>query len=129
MAALDLDGLLACAPDPWHEVPVGDKTVRIRAVSLMDVARLVRRFPAALDVLEGKRNIAEALVACGPEVVCALVAAGFGRIGDEAAEAAVARLPDEQVLALLAEILRITMPDGVESFFQKLAGALQSVGR
>lgn len=128
-AASGIDALLSVAPSYAETVTVGGIEIEIQPISLMSLAKLLRRFPEALKVLLGEHSDpTQAVVGCGPEAIAALVSAGVGQLNDIQMEQKIASLPDDWQAELLGEILRITMPDGLESFLGRFLKIAEKVG-
>ena len=124
-----IDALLATAPKSTTSVTVNGQTVELTPLSLMVIARLLRRFPVALKALMGEGgDILDTVVSCGPEALSAVIAAGLGEAGNLEAEAKIQTMPDELQLELLAEIMQATMPEGLESFLARLMPFIERIG-
>jgi hypothetical protein len=61
------------------------------------------------------------LLSLGGDVVAAIIAAGTGAPGDEAAEWAADRLSVDEQADLLVAIIELTMPRGLGPFVEKLS--------
>lgn len=124
-----IDALLSVAPKHTETVELNGVSVDIFPVSLMSVAKILRRFPEAIQVLIGEHQKPElAIVNCGPEAVAAIIAAGMGKVNDIETEVKISQLPDEWQAELLGEIVRITMPDGLEQWMGKFLAVAQKMG-
>lgn len=113
-------GLVDIAPSVEH-VTVGAAKVPVYGVSAKGIALLLARFPELRELMSGREVGIDKLLDMGGDAVAAIIAAGCGFPGDEAQEAAAERLPVELQADLLAPILRLTMPNGVGPFVEKLA--------
>ncbi|HDZ74372.1 MAG TPA: hypothetical protein ENH55_16735 [Aurantimonas coralicida] len=113
-------GLIDIAP-AVETVPVGDKDVAVYGVSVHGIADLLRRFPELSKLFTGKLDKPEHLIDLGPDIVVAIIAAGTGAPGDNAAEDVARRLGVEVQIAFLDAILRLTMPGGLGPFAERLA--------
>ncbi len=105
-----------------EKVTVAGTEIEVPGVSAAGVASLVARFPELRKLMSGIEVAPEDLLVAGPGVVAAILAAGTGEPGNEAAEAAAARLTLGDQTDLLAAILRVTLPGGLGPFVEKLAG-------
>ncbi len=105
-----------------EKVTVAGTAIEVPGVSAAGVASLLARFPELRKLMTGISVAAEDLLKVGPAALAAILAAGTGAPGDEAAEAAATRLPLGDQADLLAAILRVTLPGGIDPFVEKLAG-------
>jgi hypothetical protein len=112
-------GLVDIAP-VTKSVVIRGEAIKVMGVSARGVALLLSRFPELRALVTGREVALETLLALGGDVVAAIIAAGTGSPGDEAAEAAVDNLTLEEQADLLIEIIRMTMPNGVGPFVEKL---------
>jgi hypothetical protein len=113
-------------------VASGGKTLTIECsgITVAGVAVLLGRFPALREMMSGSgvATDPQSLVATAPEAVAAILAAGTGHAGDAAHEAAAGLLPVDTQLDLLAAIMRLTLPQGIGPFVEKLTGLFGVVG-
>src|SRR5258708_840675 len=114
-----MTSLLDIAPAS-EKVQVGEHEVDCYGISAKGVAYLLGRFPDLQKMMQGEQVGTEQLVALAPDAVSAIIAAGTGCPGDKKAEQAAERLPVAVQLELLSAILRLTLPDGVRPFVDKL---------
>ena len=98
-------------------VDVGGEKIAVHGVSATGLAYLIRRFP---ELLSGGIGV-EMLMSVGGEAVAAVIACGCGYHGNEVAEGKAASFSLDVQADLLAAILRLTMPQGVGPFVEKLA--------
>ena len=98
-------------------VDVGGEKIAVHGVSATGLAYLIRRFP---ELLSGGIGV-EMLMSVGGEAVAAVIACGCGYLGNEDAEAKAASFSLDVQADLLAAILRLTMPQGVGPFVEKLS--------
>ncbi len=112
-------GLVDIAPIV-EKVTVGGAVIDVPGVSAAGIAILLYRFPELRKLLTGVTVDSDALLKAGPGALAAILAAGTGVPGDEAAEAAAARLPLGDQTDLLTAILRVTLPGGLDPFVEKL---------
>lgn len=130
-----LDSLIAAAGGSrFEDVPIGEGSIPVRPVTIIEAVRVIKRFPALLAFFEedesGKTaNIGEILVDAGPDAVAAFVACSLGAPGDRDAEERVAAMPDDVLLPLVTAALKRTLGDeGIEGFFTKLGGLMEASG-
>jgi hypothetical protein len=71
---------------------------------------------------------AMAIIALGPDVTAAFIAAGTGAAGDEAAEAVARDMPIGDKVELLAAILEMSLPRGSVPFVEACVAILSSLG-
>jgi hypothetical protein len=101
-------------------VSVRGQKVEVFGVSARGVALLLARFPDLRLMMTGRSVDTDRLMALGGEAVAAIIAAGCGSPGDEAAEAVAERLSIEDQAELLSSVLRLTLPNGIGPFVEKL---------
>ncbi|RWC29846.1 MAG: hypothetical protein EOS70_23445 [Mesorhizobium sp.] len=120
-------GLLDIAP-LTEKVRVGGATVEVSGVSAGGIVAMIARFPEFRMLMTGKDVDVASLVSMGGDAVAAIIAAGVGFPGDEAQEAAAARLPLEAQADILAAIIKVTLPNGIGPFLEKLTALLAVKG-
>ncbi len=113
-------GLVDIAP-VTKDVVIRGHRISVTGVSARGVAHLLSRFPDLRALVAGREVAPEQIIALGGDVVAAILAAGTGHPGDERVEAAVENLTLEEQAELLVEIARLTMPNGVGPFVEKLS--------
>jgi hypothetical protein len=79
------------------------------------------RFPELRALISGRDVGLDQLLALGGDIVGAVIAAGCGQVGDELAEAAAGRLPLDDQAELLTAVMKLTMPQGIGPFVDKLS--------
>ncbi len=110
------------------ELAPGSRTVTVRGqpititgIGVSGIAMLVSRFKNLGPTLLKTETITpEQIIALGPEVAHAVLAAGCGEPGSAKAEAAAATIGVAKQLEVLLAIIEETMPDGVDPFVQGL---------
>lgn len=112
-------GLIDIAP-LTEKVDVRGAKIEVYGVSAKGVAMLLGRFPELRMMMSGKEVKADRLMEMGGDAVSAIIAAGIGFPGDEEQENAAARLPITAQADLLEAILRLTLPNGLGPFVEKL---------
>jgi enoyl-CoA hydratase/carnithine racemase len=118
-------GLIDIAP-AVETVDVQGAPVTVYGVSAKGLAHLLGRFPELRMLMTGQEVQTEQLMAMGGDAVAAIIAAGCGYSGDETAEAVAGKLSLDAQADLLAAILRLTLPKGIDPFVEKLT-ALGSI--
>lgn len=113
-------GLLEIAP-LTQIVTVRDQPIEVTGVSAKGVAQLLLRFPELRALISGRQVGHDQLLALGGDIIAAVIAAGCGHPGDELAEAASSRLGLDDQAELLAAIVKLTMPQGIGPFVDKLS--------
>ena len=113
-------GLLDIAP-LTETVTIRDQPIEVIGVSAKGVAQLLLRFPELRALISGREVGLDQLLALGGDIVAAIVAAGCGQAGDAQAEAAAGHLGLDDQAELLAAIMKLTLPQGIGPFVDKLA--------
>lgn len=124
-----------------------ESTVQVRGtgitcygISARGVVSLIERFPALKElmfpagVLTAPSELSDplALVHAAPDAVAAIITAGTGHLADRKHEEAAANLAIEEQIDLLGEIMRLTLPNGLVPFMEKLTalfGVVSGDGR
>lgn len=130
-----MTSLLDIAP-AVEAVDIGEHKIECVGISAGDLVRLIQRFPALRDALwqgrasqPGEMAIDPAsLINEAPDAISAVLAAGTGHLGEIEHEKAASRLSIDAQIDLLAAILRLTLPQGVGPFVQKLTDLFGAVG-
>ncbi|RWF44297.1 MAG: hypothetical protein EOS65_02665 [Mesorhizobium sp.] len=120
-------GLLDIAP-LTETVPVGGAQIEVFGVSAKGVVSLLARFPEVRMLMNGKEVGVDRLMQMGGDAIAAVIAAGVGLPGDEEQEQIAARLPIEAQADLLAAIIKVTLPNGIGPFVEKLTALGAIVG-
>lgn len=90
-------------------------------ISVETIAKLFMRYPEVKKVLEsGAADVAASLLKMSDDVVVALIAAGLGVFGDKTQEQKIASMALGEKAAILAAIVKLTMPDGLGPFVDLL---------
>ena len=105
-----------------EKVTVAGTEIEVPGVSAAGIAILLTRFPELRKTFSGIEVSTKELLKVGPEALAAILAAGTGAPGDEAAEAVAAKLSVGRQTKILAAILRVTLPDGIDPFVEELDG-------
>jgi hypothetical protein len=113
-------GLIDIAP-LTTTVTIRKVPVDVSGVSARGIAQLLARFPELRALVTGREVAIENILALGGDVVAAIIAAGTGSPGDEAAEQAADRLSVDEQADLLVAIIELTMPRGLGPFVEKLS--------
>jgi len=114
-------GLIDIAPAA-ETVPIRGTAITVTGIGAHGIAALLQRFPDLRKMMSGMEIDTDDLVAMGGDVVAAVLAAGTGAAGDEAAEVAAAGLSIDEQMDLLGAVMKVTMPKGVGPLVEKLAG-------
>lgn len=101
-------------------VTVQGQAVAVQGVSATGVAHLLGRFAEIRAMLAGRIIDPDKLVTMGGPIVAAIIAAGCGHAGNADAERIAGSLGVDEQADLLAVILRLTLPQGVGPFVEKL---------
>ena len=124
-----MPGLLDAAPR-YRDVEVGGTTVRVSGLSGLGLVELMQRFPEVKMMLAGKdvRLSPERMMTLIPEAGAAVIAGGCGHPGDPAYEQHAATLCFEDQVDLVAAVIELTIPSGIDPFMDKLDRLLGAVG-
>lgn len=120
-------GLIDIAP-ATETIEAQGKPVTVHGVSAKGLAHLLARFPELRKLMTGQDVQANQLLTTGGDAVAAIIAAGCGYRGDNAAEAIAGDLSLDIQADLLAAILRLTLPRGIGPFVEKLTGLASILG-
>lgn len=120
-------GLIDIAP-VTSTVSIRGSKITVTGVSARGVAHLLARFPSLRLLMTGRDVELDEIIRLGGDVVAAIIAAGIGKPGDEAQEAAVDNLSLEEQADLLFAIIRLTIPNGVGPLAEKLSSLGMSPG-
>jgi len=112
-------GLLDIAP-AVETIDVRGSSVEVYGISSKGVAILLSRFPELRMLMTGKEVGMERLMEMGGDAVSAIIAAGIGYPGISEQEDAAGKLSVDHQADLLSAILRLTLPNGVGPFMEKL---------
>ena len=138
-----LDDLMSSVDHDFQNFSILGKDVPLQPVTILQAVRLVRRFPALLDLFEPKVDpktgkvlpdhlqptLMSVVVNAGPDAVAGWVACSARREGDADFEAAFASKPDKLTLPMFAFSTKITLgKDGPQGFFMKVMSALEDAG-
>lgn len=125
-----MTSLLDIAP-AQASVTVRGQALEVHGVSAAGIAQLLVRFPELEALLSGKDVTLDTkgLVAIAPRAVSVIIAAGTGHAGEtEFEDAAEKNLTAGEQLEVLEAVIKLTMPEGVGPFVEKLL-ALVGVAR
>lgn len=111
-----------------EKVTIRGQAIEVSGISAAGVASLLARFPELRRFFVGRDVPVDQLTAMGGDILAAIIAAGTGSPGDEAAEKAAGRLGIDEQADLLTAILRVTLPKGVGPFVEKLTALGAVVG-
>ena len=102
----------------------------VGGIGLSAIAQLLARFPNFRKMMSGQETDLASVVSGGDDFVAALIAAGTGEAGDPEAEKIASALSIDEQISLLEPILRLTLPEGVGPFVEKLnrLGAVLNAG-
>lgn len=120
-------GLIEIAP-ATETIQAQGKPVTVHGVSAKGLAHLLARFPELRKLMTGQEVEVDQILAMGGDAVAAIIAAGCGYPGDDAAEAIAGNLSLDIQADLLAAILRLTLPRGIGPFVEKLTGLASILG-
>jgi len=104
---------------PTEQIMIGNRPLRVTGIAAEDVFALFQRFPEVQALIGGRVKLSD-LATTAPEALSAVIAAGSGNPGDEAAEAIARRLPVEAQLDILEAIGRLTFKSGFGPFVERV---------
>lgn len=123
-----IKALMAAAGHKFEDFVYGDVTVPMRAVTILQMLRLCRRFPSLIQVIEGN-DLRAALLAAGDDAVAAFVAFACDAEGDAEFEAWLRSAPDDLLEEIAIFAIKVTFRDEpVDVFFLKFLRRLQAEG-
>lgn len=109
-------------------VEVRGKRVPCFGLGAKQIVDLVTRFPVLKETLfpagalQMPSEVSDplGLIHAAPDAISAILAAGTGHLGDQQHEEAASNLGLEEQIDLLTEILKLTLPNGLVPFMEKL---------
>jgi hypothetical protein len=120
-------GFLDIAPST-KTVPFNGADVDVPGVSLFDAVALLRVFPKFMSILVGGGGMTvESIMAQGPDLIAAVIAAGTGSGTSKKARDKALALPLQAQFDFVEAIIDVTMPDGPGPFVKRLTGLLNSM--
>ena len=120
-------GLLDIAP-AVDTVDVRGAAIEVFGVSAKGFTVLLGRFPELRMMMAGREVEVDRLMEMGGDAVAAIIAAGIGHPGDKDQEAAASRLGVDIQADFLAAIIRLTFPNGLGPFMEKLTALGGTLG-
>lgn len=101
--------------------PGGKKQdLEVFGVSAEGIAMLFNRFPEIRALITGKTLERDKLAKLAAPAIAAVIAASCGTPGDKKAELAASRLPLSAQMDVLEATVKLTMPDGMGPFVERL---------
>lgn len=91
-----------------ENVEIRGRIVEVRGVEVGHIPALVLRFPVLREMAAGNTLVADAIIRHSSALVDAIIAAGIGKIGDQAEEAGIGNLSLGERARLLAAVVRVT---------------------
>jgi hypothetical protein len=103
-------------------VMVSGKPLSVSGISAEGVLYLLQKFPELKAMISGRAaDVApDQLMATAPAAIAAIIAAGLGQPGDERVEERARKLGIAVQLEILQAVVRMTFPDGLDPFVEKL---------
>lgn len=114
-------------PEAYAELSVGD--LQVHKLGAGDIANILLKFPALLTVFESGKISPSTLPVLGdsaPEAVPTLVALAAGMPGKKGVTQAKILSATDQV-KVIKKALEISMPGGIENFFDDLAQLMEGL--
>lgn len=99
---------------------IGEDAFQLRPLSMADLAAFGLRFVPFQNLMDGGGLKAKDLVACGSELVGAVIAASLDHLGDGAYEAKASTLPLTDQFRLIKTIYEMSFPPEVRAPFDKM---------
>lgn len=106
----------------------GPVTIQVSGLSAAHIATLLHRFPDLRKLFSGVDADMDAILNSAPECLAAILASGCGGAGDPAHERAASSLSAEAQADILAAILKLTLPNGIGPFVEKLSSLPGVIG-
>lgn len=120
--------LLDIAPS-GDTVKVWGQDMDVPGLSSKGLVYLWRKFPQLQELFnQGKATDPMSLVEVAPEAVAAIIAAGAGAPGCPKTEELAAKMPLDTQLEVLTKIVKVSMPQGLGPFVEKLMGLISGLG-
>lgn len=113
---------------PKRSVEIYGTEITVTGVDVDYLGTLWDRFPQLSDMAAAGDYSPKAILALGPEVSAAFIAAGTGAGGSVKAEGIARALPLGYKLELIAEILEMSMPRGPGPFVDAFVRILSACG-
>jgi hypothetical protein len=113
---------------PARVVELYGTEIPIKGVDVDYIGTLWDRFPQLSEAAASGNITPRAILALGPDVAGAFIAAGTGAGGDAKAEAVARALPLGDKLALMGHILEMTMPRGPGPFVEDFVRIMSALG-
>lgn len=109
-----------------EKVPIkgNGEYLEVRGVSAQDVATLLTKYPALEKVFLGRGIGIDDLRALAHDCIGPIIAAGFGKLGDEETEKAASELSLEFQTDCIEAIGRATLPSGFGPFASRVTAAV-----
>jgi len=122
--------LLAAQNDHIEMVTISIGDVSVRPVRMIELLRVIARFPDLKKLFFGTDNdtLLSVLVQTGPDAIAAVLACATFAPGDLDVERGLAALPDDDLIKLAGKVVSLTMPEGIEGFFGKFASLAEASG-
>ncbi len=102
--------------------------VAVYGVSAEGIAYLFSKFPEFRALITGRSVSAEEMIKLAPGAVAAIITCAIGEPGDQDDEKMAARLPLECQMDILEAAIRLTMPNGLTPFAERLARMASLLG-
>lgn len=105
-----------------------EQELEVFGVSAEGIVMLLKRFPEIRMLLTGKSIDTGQLTELAPPAIASIISAATGTPGNKKAEQAAARLPLELQMEILEAVVRLTMPNGLGPFVQRLQDLASMLG-
>lgn len=114
--------------DLSETVMVSGKPVTVSGISAEGVLYLLQKFPELRALMTGHASDVkpEALMTMAPKAIASIIAAGLGYPGNEEVETKAGRIGFGSQVELIAAVMRMTFPEGIGPFVERLQALSQS---
>lgn len=124
-------GLMDIAP-MVERISIMGAEIEVRGIDIEGFSYLLSKYPELRKLMSGVAITPESVMQIAGPAVASIIAAGCGECGNAQAEKVAASIPIVTQLELLAVVIRLTLPGGVDPFVeqvQNLFGALEGYGK
>jgi hypothetical protein len=123
-----MPALLDIAPS-GEVVKVWGADLDIPGLSAAGLVHLWTHFPALQGLFDsGKAADPQSIMEAAPGAIAAIIAAGTGAPGCPQSEAQAAKMPIDSQLEVLTAIVRVSMPQGLGPFVERLMALVGGLG-
>ncbi len=108
--------------DVRKSVTIRGNAFEVEGINAEALGRLIVAYPELRMLFAGRAPdlSVQQVIALGPKIVASIIAAAIGKLGDEAEEAAAAKLTIGEQVTIFTAVAEVTFPDGFGPFVAKL---------